>query len=99
MSGLSESAKLVKEALEQRGLETPMRPNAVSREEKKEKIEHHMREILTLLQLDLTDDSLEETPHRIAKMYVDEIFSGLDYSNFPKITVIENKMNVSEWFA
>ncbi|KGT33560.1 GTP cyclohydrolase, partial [Vibrio parahaemolyticus] len=46
MSGLSESAKLVKEALEQRGLETPMRPNAVSREEKKEKIEHHMREIL-----------------------------------------------------
>lgn len=67
MSGLSESAKLVKEALEQRGLETPMRPNAVSREEKKEKIEHHMREILTLLQLDLTDDSLEETPHRIAK--------------------------------
>ncbi|EGR2918406.1 GTP cyclohydrolase I FolE [Vibrio parahaemolyticus] len=96
MSGLSESAKLVKEALEKRGLETPMRPNAVSREEKKEKIEHHMREILTLLQLDLTDDSLEETPHRIAKMYVDEIFSGLDYSNFPKITVIENKMNVSE---
>ncbi|EJI6686779.1 GTP cyclohydrolase I FolE [Vibrio parahaemolyticus] len=96
MSGLSESAKLVKEALEQRGLETPMRPNTVSREEKKEKIEHHMREILTLLQLDLTDDSLEETPHRIAKMYVDEIFSGLDYSNFPKITVIENKMNVSE---
>ena len=96
MSGLSESAKLVKEALEQRGLETPMRPNAVSREEKKEKIEYHMREILGLLQLDLTDDSLEETPHRIAKMYVDEIFSGLDYSNFPKITVIENKMNVSE---
>ncbi|CAH1576689.1 GTP cyclohydrolase I FolE [Vibrio rotiferianus] len=96
MSGLSESAKLVKEALEKRGLETPMRPNNVSREEKKEKIEHHMREILGLLQLDLTDDSLEETPHRIAKMYVDEIFSGLDYSNFPKITVIENKMNVSE---
>ncbi|MDF2152747.1 GTP cyclohydrolase I FolE [Vibrio sp. CAU 1672] len=96
MSGLSESAKLVKEALELRGLETPMRPSAVSREERKERIEHHMREILTLLDLDLTDDSLEETPHRIAKMYVDEIFSGLDYANFPKITVIENKMNVSE---
>ncbi|CAE6935776.1 GTP cyclohydrolase [Vibrio sp. B1FLJ16] len=91
MSGLSESAKLVKEALEQRGLETPMRPNNVSREEKKEKIEYHMREILGLLQLDLTDDSLEETPHRIAKMYVDEIFSGLDYSNFPKITVIRKQ--------
>ena len=37
-----------------------------------------------------------ETPHRIAKMYVDEIFSGLDYANFPKITVIENKMKVDE---
>jgi len=95
-SVLSESAKLVKDALESRGLETPMQPNTVSREEKKEKIEGHMREILNLLGLDLTDDSLEETPHRIAKMYVDEIFSGLDYSNFPKITVIENKMNVSE---
>lgn len=96
MSGLSESAKLVKDALESRGLETPMLPNQISREEKKEKIQYHMREILSLLELNLTDDSLEETPHRIAKMYVDEIFSGLDYANFPKITVIENKMDVSE---
>ncbi|EJL6653913.1 GTP cyclohydrolase I FolE [Vibrio cholerae] len=96
MSGLSESAKLVKDALERRGLETPMQPNLATPAEKKEKIEQHMREILNLLGLDLTDDSLEETPERIAKMYVDEIFSGLDYANFPKITVIENKMKVSE---
>lgn len=96
MSGISESARLVKDALESRGLETPMQPNQVSREEKKERIEHHMREVLKLLELDLSDDSLEETPVRIAKMYVDEVFSGLDYKNFPKITVIENKMNVSE---
>ncbi|MCG3734293.1 GTP cyclohydrolase I FolE [Vibrio cincinnatiensis] len=96
MSGLSESAQLVKTALESRGQETPMQPNTISREEKKMQIEHHMREILNLLGLDLTDDSLEETPHRISKMYVDEIFSGLDYKNFPKITVIENKMKVSE---
>ncbi|MCG3729152.1 GTP cyclohydrolase I FolE [Vibrio cincinnatiensis] len=96
MSSLSESAQLVKAALESRGQETPMQPNAISREDKKTQIEHHMREILNLLGLDLTDDSLEETPHRIAKMYVDEIFSGLDYKNFPKITVIENKMKVSE---
>ena len=41
---------------------------------------------MQLLNLDLTDDSLMETPHRIAKMYVDEIFSGLDYANFPKIS-------------
>ncbi|EGR4076682.1 GTP cyclohydrolase I FolE [Vibrio cholerae] len=96
MSGLSESAKLVKDALERRGLETPMQPNLATPAEKKEKIEQHMREILNLLGLDLTDDSLEETPQRIAKMYVNEIFSGLDYANFPKITVIENKMKVSE---
>lgn len=96
MLEISESAKLVKDALEQRGLETPMLPNEVSREEKKERIEYHMSEVLKLLALDLNDDSLEETPARIAKMYVDEVFSGLDYMNFPKITVIENKMNVSE---
>ncbi|WP_375749743.1 GTP cyclohydrolase I FolE [Vibrio sp. HN007] len=96
MSEISESAKMVKDALETRGLETPMCPNDISREEKKQKIEHHMSEVLKLLGLDLTDDSLEETPGRIAKMYVDEVFSGLDYKNFPKITVIENKMNVSE---
>lgn len=96
MSGLSESAQRVVDALSERGLETPMLPNDVSAAEKKQRIEHHMREILTLLELDLSDDSLMETPQRIAKMYVDEIFSGLDYHNFPKITVIENKMNVSE---
>ncbi|PSV27393.1 MULTISPECIES: GTP cyclohydrolase I FolE [unclassified Photobacterium] len=96
MTALSESAVLVRDALAARGLETPMVEQDVSREEKKEKIEYHMREILSLLALDLTDDSLVETPHRIAKMYVDEVFSGLDYANFPKITVIENKMKCDE---
>ncbi|MGF1870019.1 GTP cyclohydrolase I FolE [Photobacterium indicum] len=96
MTALSESALMVRAALEERGLETPMTSKVVSREEKKEKIEYHMREILELLSLDLTDDSLMETPHRIAKMYVDEVFSGLDYTNFPKITVIENKMKCDE---
>ncbi|WP_105902035.1 GTP cyclohydrolase I FolE [Vibrio gangliei] len=93
---LSEAAKLVQAALIERGIETPMQPNDVSQSEKKERIEYHMREILSLLELDLSDDSLEETPHRIAKMYVDEVFSGLDYKNFPKITVIDNKMSCSE---
>ncbi|KJF87246.1 GTP cyclohydrolase I FolE [Photobacterium phosphoreum] len=96
MTALSVSAIQVRDALAARGLETPMTADVISREEKKEKIEYHMREILSLLALDLTDDSLVETPHRIAKMYVDEIFSGLDYTNFPKITVIENKMNCDE---
>ncbi|MEC6831373.1 GTP cyclohydrolase I FolE [Photobacterium toruni] len=96
MTALSVSAIQVRDALAARDLETPMTADVVSRYEKKEKIEYHMREILSLLALDLTDDSLVETPHRIAKMYVDEIFSGLDYTNFPKITVIENKMNCDE---
>lgn len=96
MSGLSDSALLVKEALAARGLETPMVPNQLTAVQKKQQIEHHMREILGLLELDLSDDSLQETPQRIAKMYVEEVFSGLDYQRFPKITVIENKMDVSE---
>ena len=65
-------------------------------ETRKSLIAGHMTEIMQLLNLDLADDSLMETPHRIAKMYVDEIFSGLDYANFPKITLIENKMKVDE---
>ena len=93
---LSESAIQVRDALIECGLETPMIPNECSPEERKVKIETHMREILKLMSLDLTDDSLAETPKRIAKMYVDEIFSGLDYANFPKITVIQNKMHFDE---
>lgn len=93
---LSESAQIVRSALIERGLETPMLPSELTADERKDKIEHHMREILTLMSLDLSDDSLADTPRRIAKMYVDEIFSGLDYANFPKITVIENKMGFDE---
>lgn len=93
---ISHEAALVKKTLAERGLETPMLASVIEKEDKKLKIEQHMREILTLLGLDLDDDSLEETPQRIAKMYVEELFSGLDYHNFPKITLIENKMNVSE---
>ena len=93
---LSESALLVQSALLARGLETPMLPCELSADERKEQIEQHMRAILNLMSLDLTDDSLADTPRRIAKMYVDEIFSGLDYQNFPKITVIENKMGFDE---
>lgn len=93
---LSEAAVKVQAALQERGLETPMLPNVFTPEERKDKIEHHMKEILTLMSLDLSDDSLADTPRRIAKMYVDEIFSGLDYENFPKITVIDNKMGFDE---
>lgn len=93
---LSKEAVLVHAALESCGLESPLRRDVLDRETRRCQIQEHIREIMKLLNLDLSDDSLEETPQRIAKMYIDEIFSGLDYTNFPKITVIENKMQVSE---
>ncbi|MCF1428957.1 MAG: GTP cyclohydrolase I FolE [Shewanella sp.] len=93
---LSEAASQVQTALLVRGLETPMMQNTLTPGERKSKIEQHMRAILELMSLDLSDDSLMETPKRVAKMYVDEIFSGLDYENFPKITVIDNKMQFDE---
>ncbi|WP_440864435.1 GTP cyclohydrolase I FolE [Symbiopectobacterium purcellii] len=93
---LSREAALVHEALLARGLETPLRCALLDAATRKARIAEHMTEIMNLLSLDLQDDSLAETPHRIAKMYVDEIFAGLDYANFPKITIIENKMKVDE---
>jgi GTP cyclohydrolase I len=93
---LSEEAIRVRSALEAKGLETPMLETGLTRDEKYSKISALMAEVVQTLGLDLTDDSLAETPHRIAKMYVDEIFSGLDYHQFPKVTQIDNKMKVKE---
>jgi GTP cyclohydrolase I len=94
--GIRPEAQLVQQALIERGLETPLIENGLTRQEKYERIRDSFREITETLGLDLSDDSLQETPHRIAKMYVDEIFSGLDYSHFPKMSVIDNKMQVEE---
>ncbi|MCC5826573.1 GTP cyclohydrolase I FolE [Alkalimonas sp.] len=93
---LSEEAIRVRSALEKKGLETPMLETGLSRDQKYQKISALMKDVVQTLGLDLADDSLAETPHRIAKMYVDEIFSGLDYRNFPKVTQIDNKMKVKE---
>ena len=95
-SKMSAEAAIVRNALLERGLETPMIQNGLSRDEKYRRIVQSFTDITRTLGLDLNDDSLAETPHRIAKMYVDEIFSGLDYSRFPKISVIANKMQVEE---
>lgn len=65
-------------------------------EQKLKQIEEHFTSIMQILGLDLTDDSLQETPKRVAKMFVKEIFSGLDNKNFPKMTVIENKMQYDQ---
>ena len=93
---LSDEARLVRDTLVDHGLETPMIDNGLSAEQKYRRIEELMREVVETLGLDLSDDSLAETPHRIAKMYVREIFSGLDYSEFPKLSLIDNKMGVNE---
>jgi len=74
-------------------LDTPLRDDAFEIDDdlKIELIEKHFREIMLILGLDLTDDSLQGTPHRVAKMYVKEIFSGLNPANKPKISLFENK--------
>lgn len=79
-------------------IETPMREGAfdLSDEEKKQEIEKHFRSIMHILGLDLTDDSLKGTPARVAKMYVDEIFSGLNPENEPKVALFENKYQYNE---
>ena len=78
------------------GVETPVIKNGLSSKEKIDKIEDNFNQILDTLGLDRRDDSLLDTPKRIAKMYVNEIFWGLDYEAFPKATVVENKMKYNE---
>jgi GTP cyclohydrolase I len=95
-TGISEEALLVRNTLIEKGLETPMVYTGLSNEEKYEQIKVLMTDVVKTLGLDLEDDSLAETPHRIAKMYVHEIFSGLDYRQFPKLSLIDNKMGASE---
>jgi GTP cyclohydrolase I len=95
-AGISQEALLVRNTLIEHGLETPMIYTGLNNQQKYERIRELMSEVVSTLGLDLKDDSLAETPHRIAKMYVREIFSGLDYSNFPKLSLIENKMGANE---
>lgn len=77
---------------------TPMREGAfdMKDEEKIALIENHFREIMHVLGLDLTDDSLKGTPKRVAKMYINEVFSGLDPKNMPKVRLFENKYKYNE---
>ncbi len=95
----SDLGKRVSQNLIDLGLETPVtdKVKAVSTI-KIDQIAPHFREIMEILGLDLTDDSLCDTPNRVAKMYVNEIFYGLDYSKFPKCTAIENKMKANGSF-
>ena len=91
-----ELGQKVHEYLVKMGVETPTVENNLSRSDKIEIIERKFKDIMETLGLDLTDDSLEETPKRVAKMYVGEIFWGLDYEAFPKCTTVANKMGYDE---
>lgn len=95
---LSESEELFSKLHAVPTSDTPLRIGAfeLSDEEKIEIISEHFREIMNTLGLDLRDDSLKDTPGRVAKMFVKEIFSGLNPINKPSITLFENKYNYSQ---
>lgn len=78
--------------------ETPMKANAFEIDDdlKMELIENKFKDIMEIMGLDLTDDSLNGTPKRVAKMYIKEIFSGLNPANKPKVTLFENKYQYNE---
>lgn len=80
------------------GLKTPMRTDAfeMSDAEKKVKIADLFEQIMDVMGLDLTDDSLRGTPNRVAKMYIDEIFSGLNPDNKPKVALFDNKYQYNQ---
>lgn len=80
------------------GLETPMKSNAFAKsdEEKKESIAQLFAQIMDVMGLDLNDDSLRGTPKRVAKMYIEEIFSGLNPENKPKVALFDNKYQYNQ---
>ncbi len=77
-------------------LPSPQKSNDLSDEQKRERIAACFAEIMETLGLDLNDDSLADSPRRMAKMYVDEVFSGLNPANVPKITLMKNSMNYDQ---
>jgi GTP cyclohydrolase I len=89
----------VHEHLVKMGVETPTWDTRGANLDRKVKIEiitEQFQKIMTTLGLDLSDDSLMDTPKRVAKMYVNEIFWGLDFEAFPKCTTVDNKMQYNE---
>lgn len=95
-----EKGDLIHQALIEKGLETPMKVapgmEDFDKETKLAALEANVANMMHVMGLDLSDDSLTETPKRVAKMFLNELFWGLDYANFPKATVVENKMGYDE---
>ncbi|MFD1294288.1 GTP cyclohydrolase I FolE [Lutibacter holmesii] len=77
---------------------TPLRADAfdISNEEKRNRIEASVRDILDTLGMDLEDDSIKGTPRRVAKAFVNELFGGLDPANKPKLSTFDNNYNYGE---
>ena len=92
----AELGKKVNEYLEKKGVQTPYFETDKSNEDKIKLIKPKFKEIMEILGLNLNDDSLNETPRRIARMFVKELFWGLSSNNFPKATTVENKMKYDE---
>ncbi|KXK39825.1 MAG: GTP cyclohydrolase [Bacteroidetes bacterium OLB9] len=90
--------QLEKTSIEESVIDVPRSDyvNALTDNEKIRKIEYHFAKIMDTLGLDLEDDSLKDTPRRVAKMYVKEIFSGLNSENEPSISLFENKYNYNK---
>ena len=91
-----ELGRKVHEHLVSLGVETPTTKNNYSEGDKIAQISNAFKNIMQLLGLDLTDDSMQETPRRVAKMFTYEIFEGLDYENFPRCMNVENKFHADE---
>lgn len=86
-----ELGKLVVAHLTELGINTPTTNKIYTQDQQLELIQNHFAEIMKALHLDLSDDSLAETPRRVAKMFVKEIFYGLDPDNFPKCSTFSNE--------
>ncbi|MCR6642442.1 MAG: GTP cyclohydrolase I FolE [Sporocytophaga sp.] len=98
MNAATEMSDIIGEEHIGTSIETPLRTDAfeINDDVKIELIQKHFREIMFLLGLDLRDDSLNGTPHRVAKMYVKEVFSGLNPANKPRIKLFDNKYQYNE---
>ena len=88
--------KQVNSYLVKKGVQTPMTPNNLSDNDKISDIKQSFESIMRSMGLDLDDDSLKDTPSRVGKMFINEIFWGMSEDNFPKIKTVENKMNYDE---
>lgn len=98
INGSSEDLSLMEDEHLLSSIETPMREDAFDLDDdlKMELVQKHFREIMMILGLDLDDDSLKDTPNRVAKMFVKEVFKGLNPENKPAISLFENKYHYKQ---